>query len=104
MYQEFQLVKWRCLVNTNIEIESLEQTSPPIQVNGTDTNLHAPSTHLNSSFHGVPQVTHHHPGLILYLVGAGQSRQSLEKGTNKYVFSKLLLLFPSIITSRLYCH
>lgn len=39
-------------------------------------------TDLGSSLHGVSQVTHHHLGLVLLLVGAGQPAESLKTHDN----------------------
>lgn len=39
-------------------------------------------TDLGSSLHGVSQVTHHHLGLVLLLVGAGQPAVSLKTHDN----------------------
>lgn len=42
-------------------------------------HLQFPFTDLSASLHGVSKVTHHHLGLILPLVGAGEPGEGLQK-------------------------
>lgn len=39
-------------------------------------------TDLGPALHGVSQVTHHHLGLVLLLVGAGQPAEGLQQNTS----------------------